>query len=324
MTTAIRTEKIELNPRETVLVIGGYGFIGRHIVEKLETLGADILIGTRGRRKPREPGARKVELHKLRAKRQWVDVLEGVDVVVNAVGILRQGYAQTYEQVHHRSVEALAHACADRDIRLVHISALGLDNPVRSRFLTSKRRGEQAIMNSAADWHLVRPSLVDGEGGYGAKWLRRVASWPVHFAPANATKRITPINAKDLGEAVARIALKVETPDNSIEDDTSRIYELGGGQTLDMMSYLQCLAAHQPYARVRVPAWLARLSAHVFDLLHVTPLSFGHYELLKFDNCPEHNRLGELIARPARVITPSQTPTVLNSNPALTCQMGEI
>jgi len=46
MTTAIRTEKIELNPRQTVLVIGGYGFIGRHIVEKLETLGADILSGS--------------------------------------------------------------------------------------------------------------------------------------------------------------------------------------------------------------------------------------------------------------------------------------
>lgn len=288
---------------QTVLVLGGYGFIGRHIVNQLEKHGATVVIGTRRHRAISHQESSRVEsreivLHKLTSVDDWHRHLKGVDVVVNAVGILRQRANESYEDVHHFAVAALATACAREKIRFVHVSALGLNNPVKSQFLHGKRRGEEAIKASKADWTIVRPSLVDGVDGYGASWLRRIASWPIHFAPNNATGLLAPISVDDLAEAIARITC------SKYEDSASRprVIELGGDQTMDMMSYLGCLAHREPLARIRVPSLFVRLCSHLFDLLHITPLSFAHYELLRFDNYPKENQLYALLGRRARVV----------------------
>lgn len=286
------------NKAPTVLVLGGYGFIGRHIVQALKHLEVDVLIGTR--KLPARACERQVSLHTLAQRpASCAELLNGVDVVINAVGILRQRWGESYEDVHHLAVVELANACAEKDVRLIHVSALGLNNPVKSRFLKSKLEGEHALVNSEADWFLVRPSLVDGEGGFGAKWFKRVARWPIHFVPNNARGLITPITAHDLGLATARIALLPNEP----RPEASRIYQLGGAQTLSLREYLQDLRKRdangthvEPATEINVPALLARLLSHVCDALHITPFSFGHYELLKFDNVAHPNRLRELLA----------------------------
>lgn len=140
---------VKLKPKplrsSTVLVLGGYGFIGRHIVTQLEHLGAQVLIGTRRQKSALSPdNQRTIGLHKLSQNPDWRQQLEHVDVVINAVGILRQRWGETYEQIHHQVIAELAEACKQRSIRLIHISALGLNNHVKSRFLSSKLLGEQA------------------------------------------------------------------------------------------------------------------------------------------------------------------------------------
>ena len=64
---------------------------------------------------------------------------------------------------------ALARTCRELPKRFVHVSALGLHADARSRFLTSKLAGEVAIKTSGGHWAIVRPSLLDGEGGCGAR-----------------------------------------------------------------------------------------------------------------------------------------------------------
>ena len=290
------------NRTPRVLVLGGYGFIGRHIVEALEVLGAKVLIGTR--KQPVSPHERQVSLHRLiQRPARHAELLHDADVVINAVGILRQRWRENYDDVHHRAIAELAHACAKKGTRIVHVSAIGLNNPVRSRFLTSKLDGEHALVNSKADWFLVRPSLVDGNGGFGARWFKCVSKWPVYFVPRNARGLMSPIRAQDLGCAVAKIAMLPNEP----RPEASRIYQLGGEQVLSLPDYLNDLRRRQangsfikPAKVIRVPSLLARLLSHICDLLHVTPFSFGHYELLKFDNIAHPNRLLELIAKPKR------------------------
>lgn len=290
------------NKASSVLVLGGYGFIGRHVVEALKNVDTDVWIGTRRAQTALSPkNEKQVRLHTLATEPQWDVVLDGIDVLINTVGILRQRWDESYEQVHHIAVETMAKACAERGIRFIHVSALGLNHPAKSRFLTSKKRGEQALVKSRGDWHLVRPSIVDGEGGYGAKWFRRVAKWPIHFVPSNADGLVAPINANDLGKAIANIALN-DNP-TFVLQSKQRIYELGGTKKMTLRQYLMALspkemAANAKPARcVLVPAGLARLVSHVCDALHLTPFSFGHYELLKNDNLPEDNRLDQMLTQ---------------------------
>ena len=287
--------KTDLNSTQTVLVLGGFGFIGKHVTQRLEMLGAKVIIGTRGVGSRRLPGSRIICLHKIRNLDEWYELLQGIDVVINSVGILRQRHRESYQQVHNISVGLLAQACEEKNIRMLHVSALGLSNPVRSRFLSSKLEGEKAIQKTNADWHIIRPSLIDGDGGYGTKWFQRVANWPIHFAPANAQGQLCPVNVNDVAEAICNVALSTHSPQGNVE----RIYELGGNQRMDLFEYLAKLTPNPPTMKVRIPSWVARVSSHLFDLLHLTPFSFGHYELLKFDNCPASNDLPRLLGRAA-------------------------
>src|SRR5687768_8487206 len=172
-----------------VLVLGGTGFIGRHIVATLYARGHQVVIGTRNPRRaarrlpPQLAGVERLEAHLdwLLTPVEWTRRVRGFDIVVNAVGILRERGHETYERVHHLAPAALSRACARLGIRLIHISALGLSDDAYSDFIASKARGEAAVMKSGGDYFIVRPSLVDGEGGFGARWVRRMARWPVHF-----------------------------------------------------------------------------------------------------------------------------------------------
>lgn len=284
----------------TTLVLGGAGFIGRHVAAALAARGHAVVIGTRrphraARRLPASLHScerREVHLERLSSPEAWRPLLEGIDTVVNAVGILRERGAETYERVHHLAPGALAAACARRAIRLVHISALGLHDDARSRFLRSKLAGERAIAACGSNYSIVRPSLLDGDGGFGARWFRRVARWPVHFVPADARGRIAALDVHDLGEAVAVLCEKRPAPE-------WREVELGGMVLLTIGDYLAALrpADLSPAVRIAVPAWMARIASHLCDLAHFSPFSFGHLELMRRDNAPRHNLLPALLGR---------------------------
>jgi NADH dehydrogenase len=274
-----------------ILVLGGSGFIGRHAVRALLARGHAVLIGTRRPAAPHPCPAREAHFEDLGEPRAWAPLLREVDAVVNAVGILRERRRETYDRVHHRAAAALASACALGRIRFIHVSALGLHPAARSRFITSKIAGERAVASSGADYCIVRPSLLDGEGGFGARWLRWLAGWPVHVVPADASGRIAALDVKDLGEAIANLCQMDRVP---------RVAEIGGAAAYTMAGYLDALRAAKnlrPASVLHVPGWVARAASHAFDLLHFSPFSFGHWELMRRDNLPSPNALPALLGR---------------------------
>jgi len=285
------------------LVLGGTGFIGRRVAAALAARGHAVVIGTRrprraARRLPAAlSGGELVEAHleRLTSRGDWHVLLAGFDCVVNAVGILRPRGAETYERVHHLAPAALAAACALAPRRLVHVSALGLSPAARSRFIASKLAGERAVAASGADACIVRPSLLDGEGGYGARWLRALARLPLHLTPADARGRIAVLDVRELGAAIATLC---ELPSLA----AWREVELGGFAALTIAGHLAALRARSgaaPALQLRVPAWLARTASHACDFAHFSPFSFGHLELMRRDNLPSPNRLPELLRNTA-------------------------
>ena len=286
-----------------VLVLGGKGFIGRHAVKHLQAAGAQVTIGTRHIADSNPFPQHKLVLHKLCAKEAWQDTVDRFDVILNCVGILRQRWGESYEAVHHLAPAAIACACAGTETKFVHVSALGLSATAKSRFLTSKIRGEQAILNSNAQVAVVRLSLLDGDGGYGAAWLRGVSQLPFFVVPTSAQGKIAALTADDAGEALSNLCLG-HVPDGV---DGGSVFELGGQSQYSFRKYIEGLRArytHKPAVCLKVPGMLARFGAHICDVLHFSPFSFGHWELLCKDNVPAHNQLPELLGRaPQEVIS---------------------
>lgn len=298
-----------------VLLLGASGFIGSHALAALGAAGARVTAVSRRAPQARPAmqalsadqqarvGWRVTGLQQLLSAEAWRALLDGVDVVINCVGILRQRRGESYEDVHHHMPAALAQACARQGVRLIHTSALGLHEGAKSRFLSSKLRGERAVAASGADHCIVRPSLIDGRGGFGASWLRSLARSPVHAVPRGARGLIAALQASDLGEAYAVLAHQASLA-------PWREANLGGTQHHRYADYLQLLrgvgdaqAPCSPAWQVPMPDWLMRLGAHACDLLRFSPFSYGHWILLQRDNLPLPNALPALLGRAPRPVT---------------------
>ena len=138
-----------------VLVLGGTGFVGRHVCEKASRLGCRLTVPTR------KPGAGKLLL-----PLPWVDVevadvhdeaaltrlVRGHDAVVNLVAILHGTRAQ-FERAHVALPQQLVQACKAAGVRrIVHVSALGIGpeggKEAPSNYLRSKTAGEAALRDS--------------------------------------------------------------------------------------------------------------------------------------------------------------------------------
>ena len=136
-----------------VLVLGGNGFIGNNIVAQLKRKNIEVLVGSR---KAGNASVRQIQLQYMLDEADWFAELQGVDVVVNSVGILRERRRENYNQIHALAPEALANACARLGVKLIHISAIGLSEQAKSGFIRSKYFGELAILASGADAIVVR------------------------------------------------------------------------------------------------------------------------------------------------------------------------
>ena len=289
------------------LVLGGNGFIGSNIVSKLRTQAVKVMVGSR-KLNPQNSMPEILMQEMLRIE-DWLLALNNLgfqtgDVVVNSVGILRERPNESYEKIHNLAVKALAQACARLDIRLVHISAIGLTATAKSRFIRSKFEGEQAVLASGAQAIIVRPSLLDGEGGYGAKWFRRVSTWPIQFV-MESPGLIAPLQVADLGEAVANLCMMNF-------DELAKIMELGGNDIVTIPQYLNQLRLStnkKSAMQIAMPKWLVRLVSHIFDVLAWTPLSFGHFELMQGYNVPAKNSLPILLGR-----RPSEVGAIIGSD----------
>jgi uncharacterized protein YbjT (DUF2867 family) len=298
-----------------VLVLGGAGFIGRHVVRACVANGDAVSVGCRkmssARAKLGDLAAKcsveVIRFEHMTERSHWLRYANNFDAIVNCVGILRPRLGETYRDVYVNAPLALARACRDshRSPRFIHVTALGLRSTAESGFNTNKWLSEEAIKKLAAERHnrrldysIVRPSLLDGEGGFGSRWLRRVAGWPIHCVPASSVGLIAPLDVAELGEAIARLcAFK--------NRDDLREVDLGGPRSLSMSAYLRRLSAeigHKPWASISIPHWVARPVSHLLDVFHFSPMSFGHLELMRRNNVPANNRLAFLLARAPKEI----------------------
>jgi uncharacterized protein YbjT (DUF2867 family) len=290
-------------PSSRILLLGAQGFIGQYVLQALLNDGHAVTgVCRAGKSLPNSEQLLWKELavqHMTQAS-DWLTHLQGITLVINCVGILRQRIGERYDDVHHRMPAALAQACAQTGVRLIHTSALGLHEHAKSRFLSSKLLGEQAIAATGADHCIVRPSLIDGLGGFGASWLRMLSRWPVQIVPVGAKGKFAAVQAADLGLAYASLA-QMHT------FAQQRQANLGGERHFAYGEYLQLLrgveVGEKPSLQIPLPNWMTRIGAHLCDLLRLSPFSYGHWILLQRDNLPIPNHLPALLGRAPLPVT---------------------
>jgi uncharacterized protein YbjT (DUF2867 family) len=257
----------------TVLVVGASGFIGRHIARALEEAHHSVIYGVRDSEK--RPGRRTIAVDFARDSdpADWSPRLAGVDVVINAVGILRESADASFEALHVAAPRALFAACVSAGVRkVIQISALGADDEAVSRYHLSKKRADDYLTGLPLSWAIVQPSLVYGEGGASAAIFTTMAALPLVPVPAHGTQRVQPVHIDDVVQLVVRLL------ENSSYDG-ARIAAVGP-RALTFRDFLGALREGMRLGRatfVPVPMFLTRIAARVADHL---PRAFFDSEAL--------------------------------------------
>jgi uncharacterized protein YbjT (DUF2867 family) len=256
------------------LILGGTGFVGRSVCEKLveRSGGAEGRIRVATRRFPR---ARHLQLlptleiacGDVHDEAALARMLRDTDAVINLVAILH-GSAAEFERVHVRLPARLAAACQAAGVRrVVHVSALGVAVDAPSRYLRSKARGEEALKAAAAlDLTILRPSVIFGERD---RFLNLFASLQSIFPVmplAGAQARFQPVWVDDVASAVARSLDDPTTTGTTIECCGPRVY------TLEALVRLAGEWSGSRRPVLALPAALGRLQALAMELLPGTPL----------------------------------------------------
>lgn len=259
----------------SVLLVGGAGFIGSHIVAKLSSCGWRVIVPTR-----RFGHAKhlillpKVEVLEANLNDDTVcsRIVRGVDCVVNLVGVLHSKRATPYgpgfAKAHVELPRRIAAACAANGVRrYLHMSALGADKNAASMYLRSKADGEAAAMaHHSVLTTIFRPSVVFGaEDNFLNTFAKLQKYFPV-IPLAGANAKFQPIHVEDVARAFLGALENPDTIGKTITLVGPKVYTL---RELVMLAGT-CSGHMRPV--IGLPDALARLQAWFFEHLPGEPL----------------------------------------------------
>lgn len=275
---------------KNILVLGGTGFVGRHVCEKLHRQGWRITVPTRrainAAAVQHLPRVTVIEAD-VHDPAQLLGLVTGHDAVVNLIAILH-GSEEAFERVHVELPLALSEAClADGVRRLVHISALGVSLDGPSRYQRSKARGEELLRAAGLDLTVLRPSVIFGAGD---RFLNVFASLQSIFPVvplAGAAARFQPVWVEDVANAVTACIADQGLPQSAV----GQTFECAGPDVLTLTELVGIAGRYGSQQRpvLPLPDFLARLQAGLMELMPGEPLmSRDNLDAMSVDNVATH------------------------------------
>ena len=313
---------------KNILVLGGTGFVGAHVCEKLVREGWHVTVPTRRYSNAQHlltlPLVTVLELD-VHDEAALTRALAGQDAVVNLVAILH-GTQAAFDKAHAALPQKLARACVAAGVKqVVHISALGADalqaESAPSMYLRSKGQGEAVLMQAAKGagansqaqagfaLTILRPSVIFGaEDKFINLFARLQKLFPV-MPLAGANARFQPVWVEDVATAVVQSLKRIGAADAK----SPRIIEACGPDVFTLKELVQLSAQLSGVCEGRgrpvlaLPQWMGRLQAMMMELAPGQPLmSRDNLDSMKVDNVAT----GKVPGLSSLGITPAALPPI--------------
>lgn len=271
-----------------VTIIGGSGFVGRYITQRMAKRGWRVRVACR---RPNEAlftkpygmvGQVEPVQCNIRDEASIRRVIAGATVVVNCVGVLWQAGRNTFAATQDEGAGRVARIAAEEGVeRLVHISAIGADADSPAEYARTKAAGEAAVLEAFPSAAILRPSIIFGtEDGFFNQFAGLARLTPV-LPLVGAETKFQPVWVEDVAEAAARCATG-EAPGG--------IYELGGPRAASFRACIELMLKIIRRRRllVNIPFFIARIQGAVMQLTALVGLqpllTVDQVKLLARDN----------------------------------------
>ena len=269
------------------LIFGGSGQIGCNLIRKLTKNNIKVTVVTRnihqkGLKIKTQANAGYIEIKEsnIYDENKIDKLFSEADLCINLIGILYESKrGNTFHNIHSVFPSLLAKLCRKYNLEnFLHISALGINEALDSKYAISKLEGEKNIINSFPKAIILRPSVVfsssDNFSTLFMTLLNRLPIFPIYYS---GKTKFTPIHCSDLTDIIYHVLFK---------KTNSQIIECVGPEVLTFKEILEILLNLIEKKRflIPMPLTLATLSAKFFQLFPKPLLTQDQLRLLKYDN----------------------------------------
>jgi len=272
-----------------ILVTGGTGFLGRHVVRALVARGflprLLVRVGSESRIPEDIRRACRVTLGDATDPESVENAVQGTSAIVHLAGIVREfpGKGITFDRLHVKATRNAVKAARRWEIsRFVHVSALGARPGSPGAFFDSKGRGEEIVRNSDLRWTIFRPSAIFGPGDRFIDTLVRVLGRsPVAAVPGDGRVRFQPVFVEDVAYGIADAVSRPRTEGRSID--------MGGPASFSLDEIVDAVAQAlgRRVAKVHVPLPLLRKLVRSLSRFERFPFSPEEIDMLAADSVCE-------------------------------------
>jgi uncharacterized protein YbjT (DUF2867 family) len=269
------------------LIFGGSGQIGRHLIRKLTKNNIRVTVVTRNIHQ-------KSYIIKTQGNAGYIDIVEAniydekkirnlfskSDICINLIGILfEKKKGNTFYNIHTLFPSLLSKLAKEYKLKnFIHLSALGINEAIDSKYAKSKLEGEKNILHNFPLSTILRPSVVYSvDDNFTTNFMTLLNRLPVFPLYYSGKTKFTPIHCSDLTDVI------YETITKNIN---SKIIECVGPEVISFREILERLLTliNKKRLLLPMPLQLATLTAKIFQLLPNPILTEDQLRLLKYDN----------------------------------------
>jgi uncharacterized protein YbjT (DUF2867 family) len=282
-----------------ILVTGGTGFVGGHVVRELRGRNLPVRCLVRDLRRGAKLAAWgcKLEEGDVTDPGSLRRAVVGVDAVIHLVGI-RQGRRDEFQRIMVAATSDLLAAAKDAGVRrFVHMSALGTTEETKDLvpYYGAKRENERQVQSAGIPYVVFRPSFVFGpDGGILPTFVKLAKLTPVTPIIGSGRQRIQPIWAEDVAKYFAEAVER--------NDVAGRVFELGGPDVVSWNEFWERLKRIRRIRRpsIHVPVGLMKVNALLIERLPGDiPLTRDLLKMLEYgDNVVSDDEAVRIFALP--------------------------
>jgi uncharacterized protein YbjT (DUF2867 family) len=282
-----------------ILVTGGTGFVGGHVVRELRGRNLPVRCLVRDLRRGAKLAAWgcKLEEGDVTDPGSLRRAVAGVDAVIHLVGI-RQGRRDEFQRIMVAATSDLLAAAKDAGVRrFVHMSALGTTEETKDLvpYYGAKWENERQVQSAGIPYVVFRPSFVFGpDGGILPTFVKLAKLTPVTPIIGSGRQRIQPIWAEDVAKYFAEAVER--------NDVAGRVFELGGPDVVSWNEFWERLKRIRRIRRpsIHVPVGLMKVNALLTERLPGDiPLTRDLLKMLEYgDNVVSDDEAVRIFALP--------------------------